>query len=238
MPDTASEAEIPSPSRLAAGLRAVFSKLLDRYGPQDWWPGENRFEILVGAVLTQNTSWAAVERALDNLRAAGALDDPKSILIASPARLAGWLRPSGYFRIKAKRLRNLLSWFLAQGGFRRLSRFPTARLRAGLLGISGVGPETADDILLYAFERPVFVVDAYTRRLFARLGWIGGEEPYEDLRSRLEGGLAPDPAFLNEYHALIVRHCKEVCRKKPRCGKCLLASGCRFAAREGINRGG
>lgn len=212
--------------------------MLDRYGPQDWWPAENRFEILVGAILTQNTSWAAVERALDNLRAAGALEGAESILNASPARLAGWLRPSGYFRIKAKRLRNLCAWFLAQGRFRRLSRLPTARLRAGLLGVSGVGPETADDILLYAFERPVFVVDAYTRRLFARLGWIGGGEPYEDLRSRLEGGLAPDPALLNEYHALIVRHCKEVCRKRPVCGQCPLAGGCRFAAREGINREG
>jgi endonuclease-3 related protein len=210
---------------LRTDLRRVFRLLSRSHGPQHWWPADTRFEILVGAVLTQNTSWNAVERALDNLRSAGVLD-PHAILSQPLHRLFRWLRPSGYFRVKTRRLRNLCDWFVERGGFPRLARRRTGSLRRDLLNVTGVGPETADDILLYAFNRPVFVIDAYTRRLFARLGLVADNEAYEPLRARIESALGPDTALFNEFHALIVRHGKEICRKHPLCERCLLAPGC------------
>lgn len=211
------------PPRL--GLRAVYRRLYAAYGRQHWWPGETRFEIMVGAVLTQNTAWSNVERAIVRLKRARSLS-PEAIVRAPVRRLATWIRPSGYFNVKAKRLKSLCRWLIAQGGVSRLARLPTEALRAALLGVHGIGPETADDILLYAFERPVFVIDAYTRRIFARLGLIRGDEDYETLRRRFERTLGPDVGLFNEYHALIVRHGKDVCRKHPRCPACCLASGC------------
>jgi endonuclease-3 related protein len=211
--------------RTRLDLRAVYRRLYAANGRQHWWPGETRFEIMVGAVLTQNTAWSNVERAIANLKRARALS-PEAILRAPAARLANWIRPSGYFNVKAKRLKSLCRWLIAQGGVRRLARLPTERLREALLGVHGIGPETADDILLYAFERPVFVIDAYTRRIFARLGLIRGDEDYETLRRLFERRLGPDVALFNEYHALIVRHGKDICRKRPRCTDCCLTSGC------------
>jgi len=195
------------------------------HGPQRWWPGDSRFEIMVGAVLTQNTAWSNVEKAIANLKRARALT-PAAIVAAPAARLAGWLRPSGYFNVKARRLRALCVWLIARGGLRRLARLPTGRLRAELLAVHGIGPETADDILLYAFDRPVFVIDAYTRRLFRRLGTVAGDEAYESLRRLFEASLAPDVPRYNEYHALIVRHAKDVCRPRPRCSACCLKRLC------------
>lgn len=209
----------------AAKLRSTYRRLLKAYGPQHWWPGESRFEIMVGAVLTQNTAWLNVERAIANLKAANALT-PQAILAASPKRLASWLKPSGYFNVKAKRLRAFCRWLLARKGAAQLARVPTAVLRAEMLTVHGVGPETADDILLYAFERPVFVVDAYTKRVFTRLGVLRGHEGYESVRQFFESNLKTDVALLNEYHALIVRHGKDVCRVKPRCSVCCLANDC------------
>lgn len=209
-------------------LRDIYRRLLRHYGPQSWWPGETPFEVMVGAVLTQNTAWENVEKAIANLRANDALD-PRAIVEVHPKRLASWLRPSGYFNVKAKRLRNFCRWYLAQGGEAELAALPTPELRRGLLHVSGVGPETADDILLYAFERPVFVIDAYTRRIFARLGVVEGGEDYEVLRALFEERLGRgrrNVGLFNEYHALIVRHAKQACRVRPHCAHCCLAAVC------------
>lgn len=208
-----------------ADVRRVHRDLLRVHGAQHWWPGDTPFEIMVGAVLTQNTAWTNVERAIANLKAAGALT-PAAIVAAHPKRLAAWLKPSGYFNIKARRLKAFCRWLLEQGGEIALATRDTQDLRAALLDVYGVGPETADDILLYAFARPVFVIDAYTRRLFGRLGLIAGTEPYEDLRAAFERALGPDLALFNELHALIVAHAKDICRPKPRCDSCCLARRC------------
>ena len=206
-------------------LKSVFECLYQTHGTQDWWPGDTPFEIMVGAILTQNTSWSNVEKAIANLAGHGQLD-PVKIASLQPDRLALLLKPSGYFNIKARRLQNFCRWYLEQGSFQALNGRPTAELRSGLLGVNGIGPETADDILLYAFGRPVFVIDAYTRRLFSRLGLIEGDEPYENLRHRLETKLGADVELYNEYHALIVRHAKEVCQVKARCAECVLYRSC------------
>jgi endonuclease-3 related protein len=206
-------------------LAKVYQKLLAVHGPQDWWPGDSRFEIMVGAVLTQNTAWTNVERAIRSLRHAKALS-PEKILATDSKRLARWLKPSGYFNVKAKRLKAMCRWLVQQGGVRQLAKRPTPELRQALLAVHGIGPETADDILLYAFERPVFVIDAYTHRDFDRLGISKGGEDYETLRRLFERALKPDVALFNEYHALIVRHGKDVCKKKPLCSRCCLAPRC------------
>lgn len=183
---------------------------------------------MVGAILTQNTSWLNVEKALTNLRAQKKLS-PQTIVKASHAELAILLKPAGYFNVKATRLLNYCHWFLAQGGYRGLNHLSTDELRQAVLSVNGVGPETADDILLYAFGRPVFVIDAYTRRLFSRLGLIGGDEPYEILREFFERKLArvdDKVTVFNEYHALIVCHAKDICRSKAQCKACLLRRRC------------
>jgi endonuclease III related protein len=209
----------------ARRLRKVFDILLKTHGPQHWWPARGRFEVMVGAVLTQNTAWTNVERAITALRAAGALD-PEAMLAQSDTELARLIRPSGYFNVKAGRLKALCRWYQSHGGWRRLRHWPTGKLREALLSVHGIGPETADDILLYAFDRPVFVVDAYTRRLLGRLGHSAARAPYDELRASLESALGPDVRLYNEYHALIVAHAKHVCRKSPLCERCALATGC------------
>jgi endonuclease-3 related protein len=215
----------PKRPRLRASLRKIHDLLYATNGRQHWWPGDGAFEVMVGAVLTQNTAWINVERAIANLKQAKALS-PEAIVKAHPRRLAAWLRPSGYFNIKARRLKALCRWVMQQGGVSRLAKLATPELRHALLGIHGIGPETADDILLYAFNRPVFVIDAYTRRIFARLGLIAGDEPYETLRNRFEDELGFSAALFNEYHALIVIHGKDVCKKRPLCGICSLTDVC------------
>jgi endonuclease-3 related protein len=220
----------PPPTLDPEALDWCFRRLFDRWGPQHWWPGETPFEIMVGAVLTQNTAWTNVERAIANLKGAGALD-PGAIAAMAPERLAALLRPAGYFNVKARRLRAFCRWYLERGGFEALRAEPTERLRSALLAVHGVGPETADDILLYAFGRPVFVVDAYTKRLFARLGWISDGVGYEALRRAVERAWGPDPARFNELHALIVRHAKTTCRPHPQCADCVLARRCAFASK-------
>lgn len=209
----------------ARRLRSVYQSLFDCYGAQAWWPGDTPFEIMVGAVLTQNTAWINVERAMANLIDAQALDATR-ILELEASQLAEWLRPSGYFNIKAKRLRNFCRWYVEAGAYQQLSKLETDVLRRALLFVNGIGPETADDILLYAFNRPVFVIDAYTRRLFARLGLIDGDEGYETLRQGFEAALGLNEPLFNEYHALIVTHAKVVCRVRPRCAECVLRKAC------------
>jgi endonuclease-3 related protein len=206
-------------------LRAVFEWLYEAYGPQHWWPGDMPFEVMIGAILAQNTAWSNVEKAIASLKALDCLN-PEAILALSHESLAGLLRPTGYFNVKARRLQGFCEWYLAQDGYKTLARQETAALRGRLLGLNGLGPETADDILLYAFKRPVFVIDAYTRRLFARIGVIQGDEAYEELRYMFESALGPDVALYNEFHALIVRHAKEVCKSRPACSGCGLAASC------------
>jgi len=206
----------------------IFKSLYQNYGAQQWWPGDTPFEIMVGAILTQNTAWTNVEKAILNLVENNALD--AEVIIATDAeQLALWLKPSGYFNIKAKRLKNYCQWYIEQGCYEPLSSLSNLKLRQALLSVNGVGPETADDILLYAFERPVFVIDAYTRRLFSRLGLIDGSEGYESLRQYFENSLRREPervTLFNEYHALIVKHAKDYCKTTPRCDACCLNKKC------------
>jgi endonuclease-3 related protein len=211
----------PSP----ATLRAVFDRLLAAYGAQHWWPADSPFEVAIGAVLTQNTAWSNVERAIANLKAQGLLCN-EALLACTPERLAEAIRPSGYFNVKARRLQALCRFLAAAGGLEGLGRLSLEAQRGALLEVHGIGPETADDILLYALGQPVFVIDVYTRRLLQRLGLATGGEPYEVLRQGIERALGPDVAVFNEYHALIVRHAKISCRKSPRCADCVLRPLC------------
>ncbi|MCG8429092.1 MAG: endonuclease, partial [Chromatiales bacterium] len=172
-------------------LQQVYDRLFEAYGPQHWWPGDSRFEIIVGAVLTQNTAWTNVVKAINNLKAADKLSLAQ--LRQLPVEeLADLIRPAGFFNIKAKRLRNLCDYLHAGGGVDAFESLPTKVFRAGLLGVNGVGPETADDILLYAYDRPVFAIDAYTRRIFSRLALASGKEDYEVLRGGFEQALGPN----------------------------------------------
>ena len=202
-----------------ATLMSLYQRLFSAYGHQHWWPAQSPFEVIVGAVLTQNTSWINVEKAIANLQAADRMDLER-LHVLDHESLASLIRPSGYFNIKSRRLKNLCVWIIAEGGMDALNKLPTLQLRTGLLSVNGIGPETADDILLYAFYRPVFVIDSYTRRLLTKLGLIEGAEPYEVLRAGFESNLAPDQALFNEYHALIVRHAKQKCQLLPECVHC------------------
>lgn len=198
-------------------------RLLHRtFGPQHWWPGDTPLEVAVGAILTQNTAWANVEKAMAVLKSRRLLDLERLVQL-SPAELAPLIRSAGFYHVKAERLAAFIRWLEAQGGFPGLRRIPTETLRSLLLGCDGVGPETADSILLYALGRPVFVVDAYTRRILSRYGLIACDEPYEYLRRMLESSLPRRPKQYNEYHALLVRLAKVNCRPRPLCDSCPLA---------------
>ncbi|MCW8903666.1 endonuclease III domain-containing protein [Sedimenticola sp.] len=207
----------------------VYRSLLNHYGPQHWWPGDTAFEVMVGAILTQNTAWRNVEAAINNLKRADLLAADE-IINCPDTELAQLLRPAGYFNIKTTRLKNLCM-LLHNAGFKRLQEMPTRELRQQLLAVNGVGPETADAILLYAFQRPVFVIDAYTRRIFSRFGLVSGNEDYEALRARFEVALDATAAIYNEYHALIVQHAKHACRVKPECDRCILCPDCEYVTK-------
>ncbi|NPV13872.1 endonuclease III domain-containing protein [candidate division WOR-3 bacterium] len=212
-------------------LIKIYQALYRAFGPRHWWPAETPFEVIVGAILTQNTAWKNVEKAITNLKSAGLLELYRLNRLPRQ-KMASLIRPAGYYNIKAKRLRALTEWLETNGGLERVKRFSTPKLRTQLLDIYGVGPETADSILLYAFNRPVFVVDAYTRRIFSRYGLISGNEPYEQLRIWLEQQLVPltgksrarAVAIFNEYHALLVHLGKTYCRPQPICSGCPLES--------------
>jgi len=197
--------------------------LFERFGPQHWWPGESQFEIIVGAVLTQNTNWGNVEKAIANLKSADLLS-PDALYNLEVSKLAELIRPAGYFNIKAKRLQNFLAWLFDNynGLLEALEVVATEQLRAELLAIKGIGPESADSILLYAFDREVFVVDAYTARVAVRHGLIEPPVDYEQLRELFQSNLPADIELFNEYHALLVRLGKEFCRPGPRCAGCPL----------------
>jgi endonuclease III related protein len=209
----------------AAALRSVFDSLYRAYGAQHWWPAESAFEVMVGAILVQNTAWANVERAIARLRAAELLC-PQAMRSTPVSDLAELIRPAGYYNVKAKRLHGYCAAYLQGGGQSGLGSLATRELRTWLLAIKGIGPETADAILLYVFERPVFVVDAYARRIFGRLGLADDTERYEPFRASLERQLPSEVSLLQEYHALLVRLGKEQCRPQPRCGCCPLRAAC------------
>lgn len=207
-------------------LLNVYESLLTMYGRQPWWPADSPFEVMIGAILTQNTNWSNVEKALVLLKQKLPLT-AAGILNLSSADLEICLKPSGYFRVKTRRLQNYCRWYLEQGAYSGLDQLSTRELREQLLKVQGIGPETADDILLYAFHRPVFVIDAYTRRLLQRLALIQGQEKYEACRQLFETYLPKSVDLYKQYHALIVIHAKQHCRKtKPVCDACQLAQVC------------
>jgi endonuclease III related protein len=211
-------------SRDASLLRSYYGALFAAHGPQHWWPGRSRFEIIVGAILTQNTGWKNVQRAISNLRKARLLT-PRAIAKVRASTLAVHLRPSGYFRQKTKTLKAFVDFLFSQhcGSLDHLFATPTAALREQLLALRGIGPETADSILLYAGKHPVFVVDAYSRRILERHGLAHPRSSYEELRSAFESSLPRDHQLFNEFHALIVHTGKEFCRKSsPACSRCAL----------------
>ena len=206
-------------------LRVFYERMAAHYGPTHWWPGDTPFEIAAGAVLTQNTAWTNVEKAILNLKRENLLD-ARAILECPAERLEAALKPSGYFRVKAKRLRSFCDYVVRRYGGRmaRMARRPLERLRPELLEVNGIGPETADDILLYACAKEVFVVDAYTRRIFSRHGIVPPDIGYEDLRAFFERHVSPDLHTYKEYHGLIVWTGKEFCRRKPNCEACPLGA--------------
>lgn len=204
-------------------LLDIYRRLADHYGPTHWWPGDSPFEIAVGAILTQNTAWGNVEKAIENLKRLRLLSARK-ILASADATLETALTPSGYFRVKARRLRSFCAYLVERHGasMKRMARQPLQTLRPELLDVYGIGPETADDILLYACEKPVFVVDAYTRRILSRHGLVPPDIAYEPLRAFFERRLDSDAHMFKEYHGLLVWAGKDFCRKIPRCAGCPL----------------
>jgi endonuclease-3 related protein len=202
----------------------VYERLLKTFGPQSWWPGDTPFEIMVGAVLTQNTSWQNVVRAIKNLREADLLE-AHALYNVPLEELEELIRPAGYFHVKALRLRNLLKFLIDRydGSLEKMFSTPLPDLRAELLAVNGIGPETADSILLYAGNLPTFVVDAYTHRILARHGWIDFEADYHQIQDYLLSSLPQDAQLYNEFHALLVHLGKNFCKKTgPKCRECPL----------------
>jgi endonuclease III related protein len=200
----------------------LYERLHAHFGDLGWWPGETPFEVAVGAILTQNTVWRNVEKAIGNLKVARVLT-PVGLFGLDEATLAEMIRPAGYFRVKARRLKAFLHYLKERNGLsmEKMFRKGTGPLRAELLSVHGIGEETADSILLYAGNRPVFVIDAYTRRILARHGWIGGGEAYGLVRDVVSEGLPARAPLYKQYHALFVQTGKEFCRKaSPRCEGC------------------
>ncbi|MFH1868030.1 MAG: endonuclease III domain-containing protein [Candidatus Omnitrophota bacterium] len=202
----------------------IYNILYENYGPRRWWPADTPLEVAVGAILTQNTNWVNVEKAIKNLKV-------KKVLRASTLNkldqktLAKLIRPSGYYNIKAKRLKSFISYLFNNysGSMANLGKRPLRKLRDELLGIKGIGPETADSIILYAAGKPIFVVDSYTRRMMSCLGVIDAGSSYEKMQSVFMSNLPRSTKLFNEYHALIVEHSKRVCRAKPLCADCFLS---------------
>lgn len=212
------------------GLMTIYERLQKQHQMDGWWPAESPFEVVVGAFLTQNTNWNNVEKALVNLRDAKALEI--TTLAQMPRQeLEQLIRPSGFFRQKAQRLQHFCQHLLHQheGSLEHLLRQELDSARQELLGLSGIGHETADSILLYAGARPSFVIDSYTRRLFGRLGVLAGNEKYDQIRQIFMAAVPAEVLLYKIYHALIVTHCKELCRKSPLCQQCFCADICDYA---------
>jgi endonuclease-3 related protein len=209
-------------------LEEIYRRLFEAYGPQHWWPGDGPFEVMVGAVLTQSVAWRNVETAVKALEDAGALN-PAALREIDADYLAGLVRPTIYYNVKARKLKALARYLGETCGdnLQKLFDKDTRQLREELLGVWGIGEETADSILLYAAYKPVFVIDAYTRRIIDRVGIQPEKNDYQDYQALFMNNLDPDTAKFNEYHALLVRHGKEVCRTKPLCAGCPLRDICR-----------
>jgi endonuclease-3 related protein len=218
-----------------AALLTVYHLLYGQYGPQHWWPAQTPLEMIVGAILTQSAAWINVEKAIGNLKSHGALT--MAALRETPHdELARLIRPSGYYNAKARKVKAFMDW-LAQrhgGDLDRLFALDAGPMRQELLSVHGVGEETADSIILYAAHKPVFVIDAYTRRITARLGLAPREDTYAAFQALFMESLPRDEAMFNEYHALLVQHGKSVCRKTPACPGCCLGRIC--PARAGLSR--
>ncbi len=202
----------------------MYYKLYQAFGPQHWWPGDTPFEVAVGAVLTQNTNWGNVERAISNLKKNKALS-AKAIHEIPPKKLAELIRPAGYFNVKAARLKSFMNFFMNtyHGNMNKMKNEDTYTLREKLLSVKGIGPETADSILLYALEKTVFVIDAYTKRVLSRHGVMEHEKSYDEFQGLFHSSVEKDTKLFNEYHALFVKVGKTYCkRKKPMCDNCPL----------------
>jgi endonuclease-3 related protein len=204
-------------------LMKIYRRLYRAYGPRNWWPGETPFEVMVGAILTQNTSWRNVEKAIQKLKGKGVLN-PEGIHRLKKSQLAPLIKSSGYFRIKADRLKSFLNFLFEEydGDLKKMGRERLIELREKLLGVKGIGPETADSILLYGLKKPIFVIDAYTRRILSRHGMITEKASYEEVQRLFMDHLRLDEKLFNEYHALLVYLGKTVCKKKPKCDGCPL----------------
>jgi endonuclease-3 related protein len=203
----------------------IYDALLQEFGPQHWWPGDSPFEIAVGAILTQNTNWGNVEKAIQNIKREQCLY-AKTLHEMPHAKLASLIKPAGYFNVKAKRLRNFLSFLLNhyKGSMKRMDVSDTALLRESLLNVNGIGPETADSILLYALGRPIFVIDAYTKRVLHRHGIVSHDTTYHEMQELFHNNLPEDVQLFNEYHALFVMVGKHYCKPRARCEGCPLES--------------
>ena len=210
-------------------LLEIFDSLYRRYGALNWWPADTPFEVCVGAILTQNTNWLNVEKAIVNLKREG-LISVQAINETPQERLAELIRPSGFFNVKSLRLKGFVEWLLRRhGSLDTMFAGSWQDLRDEFVKVPGIGPETCDSILLYAGGKPSFVVDAYTRRLFSRLGMVSEKDDYHRVRALFMEHLPPEVPLFNEYHALIVEQCKRHCRKKPSCDGCPLGRACCLA---------
>ncbi len=228
-------------------LLNIYHLMLERYGPQHWWPGETPFEVMVGAILTQSAAWVNVEKAINNLKAARALS-PAAIRQMPQDELANLIHSSGYFNAKVRKLKAMVQWL--GDNFAddpdHMSAWDKIELRESLLSVHGIGEETADSIILYAANKPIFVIDAYTRRILERLGACpvphtvaqGHGRSYATFQSLFMDNLPLDTTMFNEYHALFVRHGKDTCRKKPLCPQCYLRSICPYPGAQGIHDNG
>lgn len=204
-------------------LLKIYQKMFDAFGPRQWWPGETPFEVVIGAILTQNTNWSNVEKAIKNLKTAGKLS-PEGIYGLSITELAELIKPSGFFNVKAKRVKAFINWLFSryEGNLSKMFAQDLQTLRSELLSVKGIGPETADSILLYAGNMPTFVVDAYTHRIFSRHELIPEESTYDDMKSFFEENLPKDVQLFNEYHALLVNIGKMFCKPRKVCEPCPL----------------
>ena len=208
-------------------LLDIYDRMLRAYGPQHWWPAETAFEVMVGAILTQSAAWRNVEKAINNLKAVDAVS-PEALRRLSEKELARLVYPAGYYNAKARKLKALARYLgdRFDDDLEAMASEDVDSLRAELLAVYGIGEETADDIMLYAADKPVFVVDAYTRRVFFRLGLAPESGPYSAYQAVFAENLAPDAELFGEYHALIVVHGKDVCKKRPLCQGCCLLEVC------------
>jgi endonuclease-3 related protein len=219
----------------------IYRKLYQAYGPRNWWPGDTPFEVMVGAILTQNTSWRNVEKAIQKMKGKGVLN-PEGIHHLKKSQLASLIKSSGYYRIKAGRLKCFIDFLFEEydGDLNKMGREKLGGLRGKLLRVKGIGPETADSILLYGLRKPIFVVDAYTQRVLSRHGLISEKATYGEVQKLFMDHLPVDEKQFNEYHALLVHLGKTLCKKMPKCDICplkdvrrkvLVAKGMGFSVR-------